>query len=292
MQKIKFESDIEWLAYRKQHIGASDAPIIMGASKWKLDDGRIKTPHVLWQEKLGLLDTTINNAAVQYGRNMEGAAREVYQTMVGDLFEATVVINKKYPHLMASLDGLNITGDRAVEIKQANAEDHALAKQGIIPDKYYPQVMQQYLVSEVDYIDYFSFHKGEGVRVPVKKDEKYLKLLEKNLNSFWDCVVNLKEPELTENDFIERTGEWISIAESLYKVQQEKKALEVEEKKLKEQLKNCSKGQNSRAGGFRYTLSTITGRVDYKSIPELLNVDLEQYRGKPTESWRLKKEKE
>lgn len=289
MEKINFENEKDWLAYRKDHIGASDAPVIMGASKWKLDDGRIKTPRLLWQEKLGLLDTTINNAAVNYGKNMEAPAREVYQSLMGDTFEAVVVINKKYPHLMASLDGLNPKGTRAVEIKNANAEDHETAKQGKVPDKYYPQVMQQYLVSEIDYIDYFSFHKGENVRVPVKKDEKYLKLLEKNLKAFWDCVVNLQEPELTENDFIERDKTWKEVANQLWEVKQKKKVLAVEEELLENMLKDCSEGQNSCGGGFRYTLSNGLGRVNYKAITELENVNLDKYRGKPVQSWRLKK---
>ena len=292
MEKFKFETEQEWLAFRKQKLGASDAPTIMGTAHWKLQDGRIKTPYLLWQEKLGLLDTSIDNVAVRYGKNMEDAAREAYQVVAGDLFEPTVVLNPKYPYLMASLDGLNVTDDHAVEIKNANAEDHELAKSGKVPDKYFPQVQMQIMVTELPSIDYWSFHKGEGVLVVVKKDEEYQKLLDEKLYHFWECVTNLKEPELTDDDFIERSGEWFTIAKSLWKIKQEKKALEVEEKALEQMLKDYSEGQNSRAGGFRYTVSNMIGRVNYKAIPELENVDLDKYRGKSIQSWRLKKEKD
>ena len=46
LTKIIFENDAEWLAYRKDHIGASDCSIIMGTSKWKDNLGRIKTPRL------------------------------------------------------------------------------------------------------------------------------------------------------------------------------------------------------------------------------------------------------
>jgi len=291
MDKLFFASEKEWLDARKGYLGASDASIIMGVSKWKTNDGRIKTPYLLWQEKLGLTVLDCDNSATRYGKEMEEPARKRYQEMVGGIFRPDCIINKDYPYAMVSLDGLNIPEDRAVEIKNCKLEDHILAKNGQIPEKYYPQVQMQAMVTGLPEIDYFSFHNDEGIIVTVKRDDEYIKNLDKKLKEFWDCVLNLKEPGLTDDDYIEQDDVWLEKAKRLYEVKQSKKALCEEEKLLEESLKSLSNDFNACSGGFRYTRSVGAGRVDYKSIPELLNVDLRKYTGKPIISWRLKKEK-
>jgi predicted phage-related endonuclease len=50
----------EWLEFRKNKIGASDAPIIMETSPWK-------TPYQLWLEKLSL------DAKLKYLKDQEKA---------------------------------------------------------------------------------------------------------------------------------------------------------------------------------------------------------------------------
>lgn len=192
---------------------------------------------------------------------------------------------------MVSLDGLSATQDHAVEIKNCKLEDHELAKDCKIPEKYISQVQMQAMVTELPEIDYFSFHKGEGIIVTVKRDEKYIKILDKKLKDFWDCVTNLKEPALTEDDFIEQGDEWFNTAKKLYDVKQVKKAMCEEEKLLEKMLKSLSNDSNARCGEFRYTRSVGKGRVDYKSIPELLNRDLSEFTGDPIISWRLNRSK-
>lgn len=288
MRIIKFKSDEEWLKYRKSRIGASDASIIMGVSKWKTSDGRIKTPKLLWEEKLGLGQIQTDTYATRYGKRMEEPARKVYEKMVGDLFAPDVVINDKYPHLMASLDGFNATRDKAVEIKNANKEDHELARQGKVPDKYYPQVQQQMMVSDLNEIDYFSFNSGEGIIVTVKRDKPYVLVLAEALYNFWECVKAFKEPPLTENDYIERDDEWEGVSKKLFELKQTKKDVVKQEKELEVMLRELSMGENSMKGHFMYTHTLTKGTIDYKAIPELSEVDLEKYR-KPSSRWSLKR---
>jgi len=291
LTKLIFENDAEWLAFRKDHIGASDCSIIMGTSKWKTNNGMIKTPKLLFQEKLGLDTMNCDNAATRYGKAMEEPARQVYQEMVSDLFEPMCIKNSKYPYAMVSLDGLNITDDRAVEIKNCSLADHEIARQGKVPDKYYSQVQMQIMVTEFSEIDYFSFHDNEGIIVKVKRDDEYILELDNKLKAFWNCVTNFIEPELTEDDYIEQDQEWFKKAKQLYNVQQTLKPLVAEEKVLKDELKLLSNDRNSKFGDLLYTRSIYAGRVDYKSIPEIENIDLTKYTGKPTVSWRLKKAK-
>ena len=289
MDKIIFNSESEWLQARKEHVGASDASIIMGVSRWKTNDGRVKTPRLLWQEKLGLDSMDCDNAATRYGKAMEEPARQAYEAMVLDVFNPVCVKNEKYPHLMVSLDGLNVTDDRAVEIKNCSAEDHNLAKEGKVPAKYYPQVQMQIMVTGLPYVDYFSFHKGDGVIVKVDRDDEYISKMSKKLDTFWECVETLKEPPLTEDDFIEKGDDWNQIAEKLYDIKQKKKDLCLKEKELEKELKSLSDNRNAASREFRYVCSTSIGAVDYNLIPELLNMDLSAYRKGPITRWTLRK---
>ena len=291
MHKLKFESEAAWLAERKNNIGASDASIILRVSKWKTNDNRIKTPRTLWQEKLGLDVMDCDNFATRYGKEMEEPARQAYQKMVGDLFDPVCVKNEKYPHLMVSLDGLNVTDDRAVEIKNCSEEDHLLARTGKVPAKYYPQVQMQAMVTELSYVDYFSFHKGEGIIVKVERDDKYCKMLEKELNKFWAYVEELKEPPLTEDDFIEKGNDWYGVAEKLFEIKEKKKELVLQEKDLEKELKGLSDNRNAASKEFRYVRSIGLGGIDYKAIPELLNRDLSEFRKSPITRWNLRKQK-
>lgn len=288
IEKFIFESTAEWLLFRKEHIGASDTSIILGVSKWKTKDGRIKTPKLLWEEKLGLSELNTDTNATRYGKLMEGPARKVYEKMVGDLFEPTVIKNLDYPYLMASLDGLNITNDRFVEIKNANHEDHELARSGKIPEKYYPQVQQQCLLFGLKEGDYFSFHKDEGVIVSIKKDEKYLESLKRETDKFWGFVKDLKEPPLTKDDHILRNDDWENLAKELWSIQLTRRELVKKEKEKAAELKELSNHQCSMRGEYLYTLTGTIGTVDYKAIPELSGVDLEKYRT-PSSRWNLKR---
>ena len=59
----------EGFEFRKTKIGSSDAPIIMGESPWK-------TPQQLWEEKMGLKESSYENAAIQRGKQLEAQARK------------------------------------------------------------------------------------------------------------------------------------------------------------------------------------------------------------------------
>lgn len=279
----------EWLNLRKDYIGASDAPIIMGVSPFKRSDGLKKTPYVLWMEKLDLLPQESESAAMRYGKEMEEPARKSYEEQVGDFFAPKVCFHKEINYLMASLDGITIDGRAAVEIKNANGEDHSLAKNKKVPAKYYPQLQHQLACTGLDGMHYYSFHKGEGVIVEVEKDNKYLEEMYSKEKEFWDCVRNFKAPALTENDYRERDKEWYKNALKVLEIKEKRKTLEKEEKEAESYLRTLSDGKNSFFNDLRFTTSVRKGNVDYKNIPELDGVDLEKYRKSSSSIWTLSK---
>jgi len=76
----------------------------------------------------------------------------------------------------------------------------------------------------------------------------------------------------------------VNINENISLLTKEKKQLEI-------MLKEMSENKNSRSGDYRYAYHERMGGVDYKAIPELKNIDLEQYRKAPAIVWLLNKAK-
>ena len=120
----------EWLEMRKNFIGASDAPVLMGFHQWR-------TPRQLWEEKLGLSGGQKDNSSMSYGRNMEEPARLRYSYITGIDVSPDVVYHPNKKFMMASLDGISEDRKTAVEIKNVCLEDHLVAKEGKVPPKYY-----------------------------------------------------------------------------------------------------------------------------------------------------------
>lgn len=289
MNNTHIQGSDEWLQLRKSYIGASDSPVILGVAHWKLADGRIKTPYLLWQEKLGLIDLNSKTSATTFGSNLEPIARSAYESMTGNLVAPEVIFHKSIPFLMASLDGLSIDKDLAVEIKCINKSDHELARQGIIPPQYKPQVYHQLECLGHEMMHYFSYHAGEGIIVEVHRDEEYQSYLKEKLAEFWNCVETFSCPPMSDFDYVEKDSMWEQLAKDLYDLKQVIKNYELQHDLVLEKLIEISNDKSSISGSFKFEKSLRKGIVDYSSIPEIKDMDLESYRKQPTCSWKLSK---
>lgn len=275
----------EWLAHRRNYIGASDAPIIMGVSPWR-------TPYQLWQEKLGLGGEQPETRAMTYGKDMEEVARRKYEEYTGNLLSTdendTLVYHPQKPFMMASLDGITFNKDMAVEIKNVCFEDHSMAKSGKIPEKYYPQVQHQLACLGFNMLHYFSYREGDFALVEVERDQSYIDSLYQSEGAFWDLVLNLEAPALTDKDYVVMEDqEWDHLAKEWANISERISILEKQEKEYRAALIAKAGGQNAKGSGICLTKILRKGTVDYKRVPELIGVDLEKYRKDPSESWRL-----
>lgn len=275
----------EWLEMRRRYIMASDAPTIMGVSPYK-------TQYQLWTEKV-YGATQQENSAMRYGKMMEERALLAYEEYTNSSMAPAIVYHDQIVHMGASLDGLSIDGTIAVEIKNCCSEDHEKARSGEIPPKYWPQLQHQLACLGHDHLHYWSYHKGEGLLVVVKKDEDYVKQLYIAESKFWiDNVLGQVEPERDDKDYIECVSpEWVDLAETLMNIKYQMKILEESEETCKARLKVLAKGKNTKGAGVKITRGYVRGLIDYKNIPELANVDLEKHRKKHTERWTITLEK-
>lgn len=184
----------EWLQFRRTRIGASDAPIIMNASPYK-------TLFELWHEKNADAESQVNDAMI-YGRKNEETARNLFETMTGFImFPNFMATSDTNPWQVASLDGITIEGNAIVELKCANAKDHALASQGMLPPKYVPQVQHQLACTGLDHAFYFSWRQGEGIIIDVPRDQAYIDWMTKlELHFYTSNMLANVPPEMQERD--------------------------------------------------------------------------------------------
>lgn len=270
----------EWLEWRRSKIGASDAPIIMGESPWK-------TPYQLWRVKVGLDNYDGDNFAMQRGRDLEDQARAAYEEKTGRSMFAQVLTSKKHDFLAASFDGLTLDGKYAVEIKCPGEKDHLLAQKGVIPDKYIYQLQHQMFVGELAYVDYWSYDGENGCLVRCMRNESFIeRMLEKEL-AFYENMVRKEPPPLSERDYVERDdGKWLEKEKAWADAHAVLKEAQEAEKQAREELLNCT-DSNARGQLVQVTKYLSRGRVNYSRIPELIGVDLDGYRGKDSECWRI-----
>lgn len=265
-----------WLEWRRNGIGSSDAPIIMGVSPWN-------TPYGLYEEKAGLVEVKDEpNFAMARGIELEPKARAHYELMSDIDMPPVCIEHGKYPFLRASLDGFNSNTKRILEIKCPGKEDHETALSGKVPEKYIWQLRHQLAVAEADQVDYFSFDGERGVVVPFYRDlEEEKKLLEAEL-AFWEMVQSKKPPEMTERDFHKpRDKELSDLCKQWSQLYTLEKDLSVKLEAIREQIIAKTTHARTLCGGVKVVKFSQKGNVNYKAIPELKGIDLEQYRGKP-----------
>ncbi len=271
-----------WLALRKTKITATDTGVILGLNPWK-------TPLMLWEEKLGLREPQAVTEKMREGSLMEDQARDFINRMYkhSSPFLPVVLESTEYPFMMASLDGMEKNG-AIIEIKCGKGS-HDLAKQGIIPDYYMTQCQKQMFVSGQNCMAYVSYRGDDDYKsIFVNRDNEFIEKMIEAETEFYRCLMELTPPPATDKDFVSKDDEdWNEIS---YRWKCAKKRLKSEEEaelELRNLLISMCDGQSSQGAGVRISKSLRRGNVDYACIPELKSVNLDAYRKKTTEFYRI-----
>ena len=178
----------EWLEFRRNKIGASDAPVIMGVSPWK-SIGK------LFDEKIGMKDCDPSNIYQERGLMLEDSAREYFFLITGYEVKPDVFTSEKYDWMIASVDGISADKKILVEIKCPGEKDHDLASLGIIPEKYFPQLQHQLEVLNLNKGYYLSFSEEEVYIIPFYRDQDYINKMIKAELEFYHCLENFTPPK-------------------------------------------------------------------------------------------------
>ena len=134
------QGSAEWLALRAQFRTASEAPAMMGASKYQT------RTDLLTAKKTGITpDVTPSQQFIfDKGHATEASARPLAEALIGE--ELYPIVGTK-GNLLASMDGATMLGETLFEHKLWNESVVAQVKAGDLAPHYYWQLEQQLLVS-------------------------------------------------------------------------------------------------------------------------------------------------
>ncbi|MCF5170733.1 YqaJ viral recombinase family protein [Pseudomonas canadensis] len=134
------QGSAEWLALRAQYRTASEAPAMMGASKYQ------SRTDLLIAKKKGITpDVTPSQQFVfDKGHATEALARPLTEALIGEELYPIVATEG---NLLASMDGATMLGETLFEHKLWNESVVAQVKAGDLAPHYYWQLEQQLLVS-------------------------------------------------------------------------------------------------------------------------------------------------
>lgn len=298
----------EWLLWRKKGIGSSDAPVIMGVSKFS-------TPLKLYETKIAetVEEDTSNSYIKDMGNKFETKIRSLFELQQGRSFSPALVerhIEGCAMPFLASLDGRSEDFEQIIEIKLLGYEDWANAHTdddhiGFPPPQYVPQMQHQLFVEERAKVCFFVgylYEKGvhtvdlsKLVVIPVYPDKEYQGRLFQETIKFMDAVAKRKPPVPSDKDYKAIKGKFSKSMTQWKKLKAKADALaEKLEAKRNEIIALAEEQKHPRltASGVKLRQTARIGNVNYKNIPELKGVDLEQYRGKGSVSWTFEVEKE
>ena len=263
----------EWHAHRAKSRNASETPAVLGVSPWQ-------TPYQLWLLKTGRAETKVT-IPMQRGTELEPSARTAYELQTGNIMEPLVLVDGDYS---ASLDGITLAGDLILEIKcpyiGQRSELWQSVVAGEVPEYYGWQIEHQLMVSGASCCHLWVFDGSHGILLEIAAHSERWQ----EIRGAWDNFVKYLDsdapPPLTERDTKSRDDQEWSQAASRYleaKRQSELSAVNLDEAKAA--LVALASHPSESGAGVSVSQFWKRGGVDYKKVPALQGVNLENYRG-------------
>lgn len=273
----------EWYDFRKNHLGSSDIPIVLGISPYV-------SPYGLYMQKMGLSEGQQETPNMAFGKDQEESIRQYINGAYGYNLKPIVAVSKRFPWLSASLDGWDDGEAMILEIKCNNQVNHSLALKSKLCDHHFAQIQAQMLVMGQNRAMYCSRWMDETHETIVHEDIDYQNEIINKSREFYHSMIDFTPPPLTDKDYIKRDElEWQNAAQGLKEAQAKKEWWEAEEKEQRQKLIEMAAGQPCIGAGIKLSKVISKGKVSYNQIPELSGVNLDKYRGESQISWRITK---
>ena len=220
---------------------------------------------------------------------MEPIARAAYEEKTGLVMQPLVMVSGDYS---ASLDGITLAGDLILEIKCPYKGKSSELWQSVeaweIPEMYRIQVQHQLMVSGANLAHLWVYDGNDGLLLEIEPDEVAQQRIKNAWDDFVKYVATDTPPPLVEGDTVLRDDLDWQIAAELYvaaKAKSDEISTILDEAKSK--LISLAKHNRESGCGVVVTRFWKAGSINYKAIPEITGVDLEQYRGKSKEEVRV-----
>lgn len=273
----------EWHKWRQEGIGASEANIIMGVSKFM-------TPRQLWDLKVNgrrKEEKDDGNFITNKGHRLEAKARPLFEMEMGHDFPDTIAIHEKFEFLRASLDGYCEEINACWECKFVGQDDFEKVKNGEVLEQYFPQLQHQLLVTgaKVNYLYVIADDKTQietdfpfkTAFIEVEPDVDYMKeRLVPSLMNFWDMVQDKKEPKLSDMDVVDLSDD--NVLAGLLETYKAQKSILDEAKKavddVQKEIYKIAKHTRSICHGVKITKTKSEDKIvpDYSALIESKNM--------------------
>ena len=291
MNNVKQRSP-EWFEARKKKLTGSNIGAALGVNPWKKPDDLIRQ---MVREYHGAESEFSGNIATEYGTAHEPLAMFDYEMETGNTVqECGFFVHPEFDWLGASPDGL-VGDDIVLEIKvpfglRDKKGGDLVFKTALEQPHYYAQIQMEMGATGRKACHFYQWSPNGGSYVErVEYDDAWwsdnlpkLEAFYKRFLSELDNPAHLEEKhkEINTQQAKLLLDEYQDLTDSIDQATERKK-------EVFDELVKLAKGRNSLIWGRKLTQVERKGSVDYKSIPQLKGVDLEQYRKKPTSYWRL-----
>jgi len=188
----------DWLAYRRQGIGGSDASVVCSINRYK-------SPMELWLDKTGQLLPQEAGEAAYWGTQLEPFVRAEFtkRTGIEVRHDAEILQSEEHPFMLANLDGtceVPDYGPCVFEAKTASAYK-AGEWEDSIPDEYMCQIQHYMAVTGYKGAYIAALIGGNTFKWRfVERDEELISMLIELEAAFWDHVQNRTPPPLDGSD--------------------------------------------------------------------------------------------
>ena len=182
----------EWLEYRKQGIGGSDAAVVCGISRYK-------SPVELWMEKTDQMPYQEAGESAYWGTQLEALVRTEFTKRTGIEVRTVnqILQSAEHPYMLANLDGICENAEHGLcgfEAKTASAYK-AAEWEDTIPDEY--QLQLQHYMAVTGYKGFYIavLIGGNTFRWRfVERDEELIAMLIELEQDFWNHVQEMTPP--------------------------------------------------------------------------------------------------
>ena len=195
------QGSADWLRWRHDGIGASDAAALMGQNPWR-SAGALFAEKVAplrygaqrRQRPLPAVADLFGAAPVREDNGLEAQARRLYRAAHGSDVAPICLVSVDRPWQRASLDGGDLPNRRLLEIKCGGATYAAVARSGQVPGHYIGQLQQTLAVTGFDSIDFWVWLPGRApLLITERRDEVFIAELNARGAAFWAKVVAARE---------------------------------------------------------------------------------------------------
>jgi len=281
----------EWFDARKGKLTGSNVGAALGLNPWKKPEDLIRQ---MVREYHGAESEFTGNVATSHGTLHEPLALMDYLGKTGNLVEECgFFVHPDYDWLGASPDGL-VGADGLVEVKcpfglRNKKADELKFKTAEDQPHYFAQMQVEMACTGRAWCDFYQWTPNGDYLERVEYDANWFAYITPILKAFYKLYLS----ELNNPAHLEPKQKEVNTlsAKTLLDEYDDLTAkiddAAARKKEILSELIAMSKERDAIIHGRKLTRVERKGSVQYKKIPELEGVDLDQYRGKPTQYWKL-----